>query len=973
MGKSAAEGGDGGNSSHIRTFLRVRPSKRPSGFINVDEYDKTKLGFHVPVETKDGEYVNNTRTSHNFKFDGVLGEKATQQEDVFAKIGKGAVYNVLDGYNSTVFAYGQTGSGKTFTVTGGAERRVYVDRGLIPRALSLIFAEFKERSDQQFTCHVSYLEIYNEQGFDLLDPSHDSKKLEELPKVALMEDEDGNIHLRNLSVYLAANEEEALNYLFLGDTNRAISETAMNKASSRSHCIFTISVEGRKHGSEKVMRSKLHLVDLAGSERVHKTQTGGQTLVEAKHINVSLFFLEMVIVALRERGTKGRQHIPYRNSMMTSVLRDSLGGNCKTVMIATVNAEMAQTDESISTCRFAQRVSTIKNEARVNEDVDPGVLIRRLRSECATLNDEVAFLKGESGDGEELTTEEAEDLKNRRCRIFVEDPAPGAQLSIGAYTLTKLKRCFSVFKAMVMDGGQALMSSNSRSGVEALIFAHAPLRCSFGLSLVSSIVSFSQLLSLQDALRQRDNEIAILVNMLKQGRCHVCAAANPSASPATRNRPGKGGITPDRQHDPGGKTATAQSQKTLVPLPASAAAAHSLAREASVPVSYMGAGSGGVAPKGTVGGRDTGVRFNGNVGGVAAPSDSKVLGDPQRAFGYFRERHSGKEALEENKKLLGEKYARAKAMGERVNQARNTIQYLKNTIEQVRRERALDGLVGDGGRRGDGEDDDDDERQMDLDEKEDEEETKCKAAIEVEKRVYKGSFQELRELKSEIEHIQRLLEKGRSKMQADFQSWYEPLLCSAKEEKGVVAQSLARPVHVGEAGPDRPQGVSSRHGNGGGGASRAVCDNPSHGNEQVDVLESRLETRSGTGEVPIFGGDKGGGGANTPTRPRPRLNAWGTPPTSVTHRRGPVALSSAVGYVASDGDDKGSDGGGVSNSVSEAGGGAGVLLGAAGGGGVFPPLTGNKEADDDIAAFYRAKKELERRKSVAGGGEGVKI
>ncbi|CAN0208080.1 unnamed protein product, partial [Ectocarpus sp. 12 AP-2014] len=250
-----------------------------------------------------------------------------------------------------------------------------------------------------------------------------------------MEDEDGNIHLRNLSVYLAANEEEALNYLFLGDTNRAISETAMNKASSRSHCIFTISVEGRKHGSDKVMRSKLHLVDLAGSERVHKTQTGGQTLVEAKHINVSLFFLEMVIVALRERGAKGRrvpyraccpQHIPYRNSMMTSVLRDSLGGNCKTVMIATVNAEAAQTEESMSTCRFAQRVSTIKNDARVNEDVDPEVLIRRLRSDNATLSDEVAFLKarkrkihpsrsrlGETGDGEELTSEEAEDLKDR--------------------------------------------------------------------------------------------------------------------------------------------------------------------------------------------------------------------------------------------------------------------------------------------------------------------------------------------------------------------------------------------------------------------------------------------------------------------------------------------------------------------------------------------------------------------------------
>ncbi|CAN0081338.1 unnamed protein product, partial [Discosporangium mesarthrocarpum] len=232
------KGNSGSEENHIQTFLRIRPCKEPSGYFAVDEFDPNKLNFTVPVEHKDGEYVNNTRTSRSFKFDGVLGAKATQ-EDVFAKIGRGAVNNVLGGYNSTLFAYGQTGSGKTFTVTGGAER--YVDRGIIPRALNLLFAEFKSRSDVQYTCHVSYLEIYNEQGYDLLDPSHDTKKLEDLPKVSLMEDEQGNIHLRNLSVFLAANEEEALNYLFLGDTNRAIAETAMNKASSRSHCIFTVS------------------------------------------------------------------------------------------------------------------------------------------------------------------------------------------------------------------------------------------------------------------------------------------------------------------------------------------------------------------------------------------------------------------------------------------------------------------------------------------------------------------------------------------------------------------------------------------------------------------------------------------------------------------------------------------------------------------------------------------------------------
>ncbi|CAM9192770.1 unnamed protein product, partial [Sphacelaria rigidula] len=699
--------GDGeGNSNHIRTFLRIRPSTRPSGFIKIDEFDKARLDFHVPLEHRDSEYVNNTRTTHKFKFDGVLGEKSTQ-EDVFAKIGKGAVANVLDGYNSTVFAYGQTGSGKTFTITGGAER--YVDRGIIPRALSLMFAEFKARNNQQFTCHVSYLEIYNEQGFDLLDPTHDSKRLEDLPKVSLMEDEGGNIHLRNLSLYLAANEEEALNYLFLGDTNRAISETAMNKASSRSHCIFTISVEGRKPGSEKVMRSKLHLVDLAGSERVHKTQTGGQTLVEARHINVSLFFLEMVIVALHERGTKGRQHIPYRNSMMTSVLRDSLGGNCKTVMIATVNAEAGQTEESISTCRFAQRVSTIKNEARINEDVDPSVLIRMLRSNNAALEDEVAFLKGEVGEGEELTSEEIEDLRNR-CRTFVEDPDPKAQLSIGSLTLIKLKLCFSVFKNMVLGRLRPGAQSRGEGG-------GAGAEAEEGTNTKGSDAEVrDKLVAVQDALRQRDSEIAILVNMLKQGKCHACAAAAASA-------PERRGSGP---HDPG-KTGTPPHQLQN----RSDGGGGGIKSTSAV----MSGGVDGRSGAERVGEAEVIARSDAHAAGealsVVRPTDTSILGDPQSAFGYFRERHPSRTALEENKSLLSEKYTRAKAMGERVNQARSTIQYLKSTIEQIRRERALDGFMQSGS-------EDVAEGVVGEDE---EEEARCKAAMEVEKRVYKDSFQ----------------------------------------------------------------------------------------------------------------------------------------------------------------------------------------------------------------------------------------
>jgi len=165
----------------------------------------------------------------------------------------------------------------------------------------MIFNEFRKRVDVQFKAYVSYLEIYNEQGYDLLDPSHETKALEDLQKVHMLEDEHGNFHLKNLSMHPATSEEEALNLLFMGDTNRAIAETPMNQASSRSHCIFTLSLEVRSPGSELVRRSKLHLVDLAGSERVAKTNSSGTILKEAICINGSLFFLEMVIVALHEK------------------------------------------------------------------------------------------------------------------------------------------------------------------------------------------------------------------------------------------------------------------------------------------------------------------------------------------------------------------------------------------------------------------------------------------------------------------------------------------------------------------------------------------------------------------------------------------------------------------------------------------------------------------------------------------------
>jgi len=670
----------------ITVYLRMRPTKQPSKYYDVgaNEGKGQSLKWDIPADqiTKDGIHINNTKSKWAFKFDQVLPMDIGQAQ-VFERVGKNVVQNALDGYNSTVFAYGQTGSGKTFTITGGTEK--YEDRGIIPRALSMIFASFRSQPNVQWSAHVSYMEIYNEQGFDLLNESAGSSA-KDLPRVKMMEDEHGNFHLRNLSMHRATSEEEALNLLFLGDTNRAISETAMNQASSRSHCLFTVFLEARGvGGSDKVRRSKLHLVDLAGSERVHKTKSDGITLNEAKYINTSLFYLEMVIVALNEKNKKARDHIPYRNSMMTSVLRDSLGGNCRTVMVATCSAESKQTEESISTCRFAQRVALVKNDAVLNEETDPSVTIARLKSEVATLKAAVGYLKGEAGEGDELTDLERTELSSA-CEVYVQSRVAEDELQVAPLTLTRIRDCFAILKNMVL---QALASGSSTGPGDE---------------------------QLQATLKERDNEIAILVNMVRQARgggtapTPSQAEAKEFSSPASQEKE----VSPIRRLDPREQMAEDRARMKH--------------------------------------------RLPDDVGGVSIyVEDDEIRDDPKQAYLYFREHSQVAQNMEENKRLLKEKYTEAKGCGEKVNATRKAIAYLKQSIEQIRRERAIES--------------------MDEDfQKTDPEEQRKIDAISAEKDVYKQNFESLRRLKTEIETIQRMLESGRVKLQKEFDEWYAHVL-----------------------------------------------------------------------------------------------------------------------------------------------------------------------------------------------------
>ncbi|KAJ8289186.1 hypothetical protein COCON_G00018450 [Conger conger] len=531
-----------------------------------------------------------------------------------------------------------------------------------------------------------------------------------------MEDEDQNIHLKNLSIQQSANEEEALNLLFLGDTNRMIAETPMNQASTRSHCIFTVHVCSREPGSSTLRRSKLHLVDLAGSERVGKTGVGGQLLTEAKYINLSLHYLEQVIIALSE---KNRSHIPYRNSMMTSVLRDSLGGNCMTTMIATVSVDKRNVDESISTCRFAQRVALIKNEARLNEEQDPALVILRLKKEVQSLKEELALVTGEPRE-DELTEEEMQKL-GEQLKKFLEDRDPDCTLDLGP-DMRKIQHCFTLLKVMVRERFTGVARGGEPAGTPDL--------SSFSSTRGSPEPeerSQEEVKRLKDMLQQRDNEISVLVSMLKKEKKKVQDSASQlacvmSGLPLSQNAL----QLPE----------AAANQDT----PDDGSARYALHRRRRLELSV---------------GR-------------------------QEAFEIFMKDHEDSLVIEDNKAILKLRYAEAKALGEQVNEARGRVNELKRQLEQRRMQTAAQGVT---------------EGTAEAMEPDPVEERLC-GQIEQEKTGYKSTFGRLKALKTEIEHLQLLLERSKVKVQRDFQEWWAGESARLQEERSEVTaagQSSACP------------------------------------------------------------------------------------------------------------------------------------------------------------------------------------
>ena len=323
------------------------------------------------------------KREHAFAFDHAFwsfdpeGADFCSQEYVYERLGTTVLDAAFLGYNSCLFAYGQTGSGKTYTMMG-----YNGDIGIIPRICSNLFERCDELTaknpDLSHRIQVSYMEIYNEKCRCLLNPSSKEVKPREHPSTGP--------YVEGLALVIVHNLQDIENLMEEGNRVRTVACTAMNATSSRSHAIFTIRFTSILNGSEKA--SKVNLVDLAGSERADKTGATGSTLKEGANINKSLVCLGKVISALADVAEKkaNASHIPYRDSVLTWVLKENLGGNSRTVMLATLSPHVSNYEESLSTLRYADRAKRIKTHAVVNED-PTSRKIRELTEEVARLKE----------------------------------------------------------------------------------------------------------------------------------------------------------------------------------------------------------------------------------------------------------------------------------------------------------------------------------------------------------------------------------------------------------------------------------------------------------------------------------------------------------------------------------------------------------------------------------------------------------
>ncbi|CAM8960478.1 unnamed protein product [Rhodiola kirilowii] len=381
---------------NVQVLLRCRPLSEDEVRVNTPVVISCN---EIRREVSAVQNIANKQIDRTFAFDRVFGPNS-QQADIYNQAISPIVNEVLEGYNCTIFAYGQTGTGKTYTMEGGARKKngdFPRDAGVIPRAVRQIF-DILEAQSAEYTMKVTFLELYNEEITDLLAFEETTKFIDDKSKkpIALMEDGKGGVLVRGLEEEIVCSANEIYKILEKGSAKRRTAETLLNKQSSRSHSIFSVTIHIKEYtieGEEMIKCGKLNLVDLAGSENISRSGAREGRAREAGEINKSLLTLGRVINALVEHSG----HVPYRDSKLTRLLRDSLGGKTKTCIIATVSPSVHCLEETLSTLDYAHRAKNIKNKPEVNQKMMKSAMMKDLYSEIDRLKQEVYAAREKNG------------------------------------------------------------------------------------------------------------------------------------------------------------------------------------------------------------------------------------------------------------------------------------------------------------------------------------------------------------------------------------------------------------------------------------------------------------------------------------------------------------------------------------------------------------------------------------------------
>ncbi|KAK3912048.1 Kinesin-like protein KIF11-A [Frankliniella fusca] len=378
-------------NQNLQVFVRCRPpnssesNHRSSSVVEINGHREIAVIHNTS---------SNSKIARTFLFDRVFGPSASQRE-VYHNVVEPFISDVLAGFNCTVFAYGQTGSGKTFTMEGDFATQKLLslesNAGLIPRAMCALFDELRVLQ-AEYTVRISLMELYNEELYDLLSAD------EVPPKLRLFDDasKKGCVHVQGLQEVMVHNQSQVLEELRKGSAKRQVAATLLNAHSSRSHTIFTVTIhfkENTADGEEYLRVGKLNLVDLAGSENIGRSGSTDKRAREAASINQSLLTLSRVTSCLVEH----QPHVPYRESKLTRLLQDSLGGRNKTSLIATISPLHLNVEETISTLDYALRAKCVSNRPEVNQKVSQNVIMKEYTDVIESLKKKLERHRNGSG------------------------------------------------------------------------------------------------------------------------------------------------------------------------------------------------------------------------------------------------------------------------------------------------------------------------------------------------------------------------------------------------------------------------------------------------------------------------------------------------------------------------------------------------------------------------------------------------